>query len=124
MGSSAGRFPLRRVVGQAVGMSKGPGRVQRGVLKVLEAGPLSSEEVALKVGASHESTRRALRRLTVLGQVRRVGFAGRGALMWCLAEDLPDVRAALPDAEMLGRVAALMGRRWAASWYRGQVGSL
>lgn len=97
-------------------MSKGLGRVQRAVLDVLEGGPLDGPTLALHAMTSPESTRRALRTLHAARLVAFVGKKGRGGRdVWCLPEDLEDVRAYQFSEESISRIAALMGGRFARS---------
>lgn len=56
------------------GVSREPGQVMRGVFEALEAGPLSVPRLALTVGASEGSTRRALRTLAQRRAVVCLGF--------------------------------------------------
>ncbi|MDO4244673.1 MAG: hypothetical protein Q4C89_01445 [Deinococcus sp.] len=103
-------------------MSRGPGRVQRALLDTLaHLGPARSDLLTLYAGASEDSTRRALRSLRKAGRVRFLGFAGRGVGVWCLPEDEEDARACLPDGDMLARVSAVMGPRFARSLARSML---
>ena len=73
-------------------MSRGPGKVQRGVLDALQRGPLDTLELAGRVfqgqpsPCAEASTRRALRKLHEAGQVHCLGVGWGGARRWCLAE--------------------------------------
>jgi hypothetical protein len=101
-----------------VGMSRGPGRVMRGVLEALEAGPLSAPMLALTVGASEGSTRRALRTLRRRRAVVCLGFELGSGQRWAVigtpaAEDL----ALLWSAERAARLTRVMGPRF-AQWAR------
>ncbi|WP_019586902.1 hypothetical protein [Deinococcus apachensis] len=104
-------------------MSRGPGRVQRGILEALEGGPLGTADLARHVGAREDSTRRALRRLAARGRVVCLGFTLGGGLRW----GLPDMRAArlaLWPLEREARLCALMGPRFARSFRRAVVAAL
>ncbi|MGY2895444.1 hypothetical protein [Deinococcus sp. UYEF24] len=106
-------------------MSKGPGRVMRRVLEALGAGPLSAPVLALTVGASEGSTRRALRTLARRRAVVCLGFEFTGGQRWALqgagaAEDL----ATLWPPERVERLTHFMGPRFARSMRRALVGAL
>ena len=70
-----------------MGVSRGPGRVMRGVLDALEAGPLSAPRLALTVWASEGSTRRALRTLHHRRAVMCLGFELGSGQRWALPLD-------------------------------------
>lgn len=104
-------------------MSRGPGRVQRGILEALEAGPLSGPDLARTVGAGEDSTRRALRTLAASGRVVCLGFALGGGQRWGLPH-LRDARAALWPPEREAHLAEVMGPRFARSFRRAVVSAL
>ena len=104
-------------------MSRGTGRVQRGILAALSRGALDTYTLTLYAGASEESTRRALRTLRRAGQVACLGFAGRGGAKWCLAEDEAEYRDVWPVSRQL-HLTSVMGSRYAASFRRLVVSAL
>ncbi|MDL2343105.1 winged helix-turn-helix domain-containing protein [Deinococcus sp. MIMF12] len=104
-------------------MSRGPGRVQRGILEALEDGPLTGPDLARQVGAGEDSTRRALRRLEAGGRVVCLGFALGGGQRWGLPH-LREARAALLSPEREAHLAAVMGPRFARSFRRAVVSGL
>lgn len=109
-------------------MSKGPGRVMRQILEVLEdAGePIEAPTLARIVGASEGSTRRALRSLAAAGRVACLGYA-RGGQRWGLPEDVAARRATWAEVwppESQARAAAVMGERYARSVRRFLVAAL
>lgn len=106
-------------------MSWGPGRVMRGILETLEAGPLSAPMLALTVNSSEGSTRRALRKLHTQRAVVCLGFEQTARQRWALpgtaaAEDL----ATLWPPDRAARLSRLMGPRFARSARRLLVASL
>lgn len=105
-------------------MSRGPGRVQRAALEALGRGPRDAYALALYAGASPGSLGRALRTLRRSGQVRFLGFAGRGVGVWCLPEHEEAARAALLPEDLAVRVARLMGARFARKLARLYVSDL
>jgi len=66
---------------------------QVGVLSVLRDEPLTSMEIARRVGFTWESVRWALNRLLALGKVERQVLAGAGS-RWCYGWRLVDEAAA------------------------------
>lgn len=102
-------------------MSRGPGRVQRGILKTLERGPMDAPTLALHAGSSARSTGRALRTLRQGKAVCFLGFAGGGVGMWCLPEHEAEVRAVLLPDDLTAQVARLMGTRFARSLARSHL---
>jgi len=97
----------------------------RAVLEALEAGPLSAPMLALTVGASEGSTRRALRKLQARQAVVCLGFEWSGGQQWALhgapqAEDL----VTLWPAERVARLTHFMGPRFARSVRRLLVSGL
>lgn len=105
-------------------MSRGPGRVQRGILETLERGPMDAPTLALYAGASARSAGRALRTLRQGKSVCFLGFAGRGVGMWCLPEHEAEVSAVLLSDDLAARVARLMGARFARSLVRSHLSML
>lgn len=75
-------------------MSRGDGRVMRGVLVALgQRVRLNTRELAAEVYGPHNwthsdevSTRRALRKLHAQGRVFCLGFDSYGSRVWCLPE--------------------------------------
>lgn len=104
-------------------MSRGPGRVQRGILGALEGGPLGTADLARHLGAREDSTRRALRGLEARGRVACLGFALGGGQRWGLP-GVRDTRAALWPLEREAHLAAVMGPRFARSFRRAVVSGL
>lgn len=98
-------------------MSRGPGKVMRGVLVALgRHGKLSTAGVTGELfpmwGDSHlSSVRRALRKLNARGQVHCLGPDLHGVNTWCLPEHRGLFTApwARPEARTLGE---LMGEGW------------
>ncbi|AWT35872.1 hypothetical protein DM785_10100 [Deinococcus actinosclerus] len=104
-------------------MSRGPGRVQRGILEALERGPLTGCELARTVQAEGDSTRRALRRLEAAGRVACLGFTPGNSKRWCLADEL-EARASLWPAERAAHLGDVMGARFMRSFRRALVAAL
>ncbi|MDV6376098.1 hypothetical protein [Deinococcus arenicola] len=111
-------------------MSRGPGRVMRGVLDALgQRVKLNTLELAQAVnpwgGASVDaSTRRALRTLHRAGRVHCLGFATGGVRVWCLPEYAgilaPPWQGGTGSGprtlgELLGSRAGFITRAWNAS---------
>jgi hypothetical protein len=97
----------------------------RAILGALEAGSLSAPMLALTVGASEGSTRRALRKLHSQRAVVCLGFELGSGQRWALqgggqAEDL----ALLWPADRVERLTRVMGRRFAQSMRRALVSAL
>lgn len=97
----------------------------RAVLEALEAGPMSAHMLALTVGASEGSTRRALRKLQAGGDVVCLGFEFTGGQRWVLqgaaaVEDL----ALLWPADRVARLTHFMGPRFTRSMRRALVSAL
>jgi hypothetical protein len=97
----------------------------RAILGALEAGSLSAPMLALTVGASEGSTRRALRTLARRRAVVCLGFEFTGGQRWALhgaapAEDL----ATLWPPDRVARLSRLMGPRFARSARRLLVSAL
>ena len=97
----------------------------RAVLAALEAGPMSAPMLALTVGASEGSTRRALRTLHSQREVVCLGFEQIGGQRWALtgtpaAEDL----ALLWPADRAAHLSRVMGPRFAHSLRRLLVAAL
>ncbi|WP_407569105.1 hypothetical protein [Deinococcus altitudinis] len=106
-------------------MSRGPGRVMRGVLEALEAGPLSAPRLALTVGASEGSTRRALRTLARRRAVVCLGFEFTGGQRWALqgAAQVEDLATLWPP-DRVERLTHFMGPRFTQSMRRALVSGL
>ena len=89
----------------------------RGVLDALEAGPLSAPRLALTVGASEGSTRRALRTLRRRRAVVCLGFELGSGQRWALPGTAAEDLAHLWTAERAARLSRVMGPRF-AQWAR------
>ncbi|GGR22508.1 hypothetical protein [Deinococcus ruber] len=98
-------------------MSRGPGRVMRGVLDALEAGPLSAPLLAQTVGASEGSTRRALRILQDRRAVVCLGFEMGSGQRWALPGTAAEDLAHLWTSERAARLTRVMGPRF-TQWMR------
>jgi len=96
----------------------------RAVLEALEAGSLSAPMLALTVGASEGSTRRALRTLQSRQEVVCLGFEFSGGQRWALPGTAAEDLALLWPADRAERLTRLMGSRFTCSVRRFLVSAL
>ena len=96
----------------------------RAIVEALEAGPMSAPMLALAVGASEGSTRRALRKLQAGREVVCLGFEFTGGQRWALPGTAAEDLAHLWPAERVARLARVMGPRFTRSMRRLLVAAL
>ncbi|WP_424951016.1 hypothetical protein [Deinococcus sp.] len=97
----------------------------RGVLEALEAGPLSAPRLALTVGASEGSTRRALRTLQHRRAVVCLGFELGSGQRWAVADSsAAEDLVTLWPPDRVERLTHFMGPRFARSMRRALVSGL
>lgn len=83
-----------------------------------------SDLLALRAQADPNSTRRALAKLHAAGKIKRLGFASRGLLVWCLPEDVPGAQGHILPPDRLAHVGAVIGPRFAGSLARSMLSLL
>ncbi|CAM3623651.1 hypothetical protein DEFR109230_05620 [Deinococcus frigens] len=110
-----------------VPMSRGLGKVQRGILGALDAGPLDVWNLARAVGACEASTRRALYGLAKGKRVACLGYSTRGGKRWGLTADVQAARnqwAAVWPVERQQHTARVLEVRYALALRRAVVSAL